>query len=116
MRIIFKDLIDVVTVLFLVYALVFGFQACGIFASRPEIKPTPPALEGGVFTTGPPGKARRYVLSTSDVQVFSCNKKEKPDSGGDGEETTGARMASLRCASPDKVTHLQAQGDWESRP
>ena len=77
----------------------FGFQACGILASRPEIKPTPPMLEGGVLTTGPPGKAPRYVLLISDAQVFSCNRKEKPDSDGDDEETTGARMASLRCAS-----------------
>ena len=77
----------------------FGFQACGILASGPEIKPTPPMLEGGVLTTGPPGKAPRYVLLISDAQGFSCNRKEKPDSDGDDEETTGARMASLRCAS-----------------
>ena len=31
--------------------------ACGILAPQPEIKPTPPALEGKVLTTGPPGKS-----------------------------------------------------------
>ena len=31
--------------------------ACGILVSGPGIKPTSPALEGGFFTTGPPGKS-----------------------------------------------------------
>ena len=30
--------------------------ACGILAPRPGIEPSSPALEGGVLTTGPPGK------------------------------------------------------------
>ena len=80
---------------------VFGFQACEILASRPEIKPTPPALEGEVLTTGPPGTSPGCVLLISDAQVFSCHRKEKPDSGGEGEETTGARIASLYRASPE---------------
>ena len=35
----------------------FGQEACGILASRPGIEPAPPALEGEVLTTGPPGKS-----------------------------------------------------------
>ena len=35
----------------------FGPEACGILAPQPRIKPTPPALEGEVLTTGPPGKS-----------------------------------------------------------
>ena len=38
--------------------LCFGFfvsEACGILAPQPGIKPTPPALEGKVLTTGPQG-------------------------------------------------------------
>ena len=31
--------------------------ACGILVPRPRIKPASPALEGGFFTTGPPGKS-----------------------------------------------------------
>ena len=31
--------------------------ACGILVPRPGIEPAPPALEGGFFTTGPPGKS-----------------------------------------------------------
>ena len=34
----------------------FGYQACGILAPQPGIRPTPPALEDEVLTTGPPGK------------------------------------------------------------
>jgi len=36
--------------------LCFGWEACEILTPRPGIKPTPPALEGAVLTTGPPGK------------------------------------------------------------
>ena len=32
-------------------------EACGILAPQPGIKPTPPALEGKVLTTGPPGRS-----------------------------------------------------------
>ena len=33
----------------------FGREGCGILAPRPGIEPVPPALEGEVLTTGPPG-------------------------------------------------------------
>ena len=35
----------------------FGHKAHGILAPRPRIEPAPPALEGKVSTTGPPGKS-----------------------------------------------------------
>ena len=35
----------------------FGHKAYGMLASWPGIKPAPPALEGEVLTTGPPGKS-----------------------------------------------------------
>ena len=40
---------------------VFGLEACGILAPRPGIEPSPPALEGEVLTTGPPGKSLYWV-------------------------------------------------------
>ena len=40
----------------------FGPEACGILAPRPEIEPTPPALEGKVLTTGPPGKSPTFSI------------------------------------------------------
>ena len=35
----------------------FGWEACGILASLPGIKPIPPALEGEVSTIGLPGRS-----------------------------------------------------------
>ena len=60
MWIIFKVFIEFVTILLLCYALVFWHEACGILAPRPGIEPTPPALEGEVLTTGPPGRSLNY--------------------------------------------------------
>ena len=40
----------------------FGRKACGILAPRPGIEPAPPALEGKVLTTGPPGKSLQLIL------------------------------------------------------
>ena len=43
-------------------------MACGIFVSRPGIKPTSPALEGTFLTTGLPGRSPPpIVLSDSWV-------------------------------------------------
>ena len=41
----------------------FGHKACGILAPQPGIKPTPPALEGEVLTTGLSGKSRIFLFS-----------------------------------------------------
>ena len=66
---------EFVTILLLFYVLVFWprgmwnfSEACGILARRgilapqPGIEPTPPALEGEVLTTGPPGKVPSSFL------------------------------------------------------
>ena len=47
--------------------LFFGREACGILAPRPGIKPSPPALEGEVQTTGPPGKSPSYHLQINEL-------------------------------------------------
>ena len=39
-----------------------GREARGILAPQPGIEPAPPALEGEVLTTGPPGKARCFSV------------------------------------------------------
>ena len=55
---IFKVFIEFVTMLFLFYFLFWEEpKACGILALPPGIKPTPPASEGKVLTTGLPGKS-----------------------------------------------------------
>ena len=35
----------------------FGWEACGVLAPLPGIEPVPPASEGTVLTTGPPGES-----------------------------------------------------------
>ena len=58
--------------------LCFGFvapEACGVLALWPGIEPAPPALEGEVLTTGPPGKSRRWLLfknNNKDVDGLIC--------------------------------------------
>ena len=63
---IFKLSIEFVTVLFLFlcfdFFFFFGHEACRILAPRPGIEPTPPALEGEVLTTGPPGKSLKNTI------------------------------------------------------
>ena len=63
---IFKVFIEFVTILLLFYVFFwfFGHEACGILAPRPGIEPAPPALEGEVLTTGPPGKSPKIQLWT----------------------------------------------------
>ena len=51
--------------------------ACGILVPRPGIEPTSPALEGGFFTTGPPGKSQfpvfePHLLLSLPLCVFPC--------------------------------------------
>ena len=55
---IFEVFIEFVTILLLFFMFwIFGQEACGILVPWPGIRPTPPALESEVLTTGPPGKS-----------------------------------------------------------
>ena len=58
---IFKAFIEFVTISFLFYVWVFGHKACGTLSPWPGVKPAHPALEGGVLTTGVPGKSPRFL-------------------------------------------------------
>ena len=42
-------------------------MACGILVARPGIEPASPVLEGGFFTTGPPGKSQRGYFFTHKI-------------------------------------------------
>ena len=68
----FKVFIEFVTILLLFYVLVF--QPGGMWDPQPGIEPTPPALEGKVLTTGPPGKSPPWFIFK---RVLS--KKKKPE-------------------------------------
>ena len=52
----FKIFVEFVTILFRFWF--FYFEVCGISAPQPGIKPTAPALEGKVLTTGSSGKSQ----------------------------------------------------------
>ena len=58
---ILKVFTECVIVLLLFMVWVFGQEARGISAPQPGIDPTPPALEGAVLTTGPPGKSHPFI-------------------------------------------------------
>ena len=59
---IFTVFIEFVTILLLVYVLVFfGCEACGILAPQPETELACPALEGKVLTTEKPGKSLCFL-------------------------------------------------------
>ena len=60
-----KVFIEFVTILFLFSVLIFDCEAYRILASLPGIECAPPALEGKVFTTGPPGKSLVHIFKRS---------------------------------------------------
>ena len=72
-----KVFFEFVTILLLFYVLVFGRKACGILAPQPGIEPAPPALEGEVLTTGPPGKSLCSENLTSLKPKILDNNTEK---------------------------------------
>ena len=54
---VFKSLLNLLQYCFCFILWLFGCEARGALATGPGIEPTPPALEGKVLTTGPPGKS-----------------------------------------------------------
>ena len=59
----FKVFIECITRLPLFYVFWFsGQQARGILAPWPGIVLSPPALEGKILTTGPPGKSQQFIF------------------------------------------------------
>ena len=86
----------------------FLTMARGMFVARKGIKPKSPALEGGFFTTGPPGKYQKNMFYESWVwAVFLTSKqdsKSKRDSKiGDGDPKPLSEKA-RQGSSPFKST------------
>ena len=50
------------TILFLLYALIFAHEAYGILSPQPGIELAPPAMEGEILTAGPPGISHTGTL------------------------------------------------------
>ena len=54
----------------------FGCEACGILVSQPGNEREPPALEGEVLTTGPPGKCLAMTFYSHFTQLLSYSSLE----------------------------------------
>ena len=54
----------------------FGHEPCGILAPRSGIEPAPPALEGDVLTTEPPGKSHFNIFWTWGLTSDAANSAD----------------------------------------
>ena len=50
------------TILLLLYVLIFAHEAYGILSPQPGIELAPPAMEGEILTAGPPGISHTGTL------------------------------------------------------
>ena len=79
----FKSLLNVLQYCFCFVFWFFSHEACGILASWPGIKLAPPALEGKVLTTRPPGtfldtvslswQTRSHIIISRDTKNYLTN-------------------------------------------
>ena len=67
----FKSLVNLLQCFLpFVYVLFFFFfvcETCGLLVPRPRIEPTFLALEGKIFTTGPPGKFTNTYFNIAHI-------------------------------------------------
>ena len=70
---IWKRLLNLLQYCFCFMFLFSGHEACGILAPQSRIKPPPPALEGKVLTSRPPGKSLNHFLiwGKKNISKFS---------------------------------------------
>ena len=66
-----KSLLNLLQYCFCFMFWFFGPEACGILAPRTGIEPTPPALEGKVLATGPPGKSQGQLIFDKGAISFN---------------------------------------------
>ena len=61
----------------------FGLKSCGNLAPQPGIEPAPPALEGEVLLTGPPGKSQCPFFENDQLgftsHMATCQRKLSPN-------------------------------------
>ena len=57
------------------FVLVFWFRGMWDLLPQPGIEPKPPALDGRVLTTGPPGKSLQSPLFLVSVSLLTTNSK-----------------------------------------
>ena len=88
-----KVFVEFVTMLFLVYA--FGPKVCGVLAPRPGIELSPPALQGGLLTSGPQGSLVLTSLKCED------------------EKQGGIQLCQPLCCFPLKAKMTQYFCTWD---
>ena len=79
-----------------------GHKAYGILTPRPGIKPTPPAWEGVVLTTGLPGKSLASLFLILSFLIYKMGTCRVPCSDGpcEGEESRCMYSALHTMSSP----------------
>ena len=78
MQAIFKVFIELVTILFLLYAVVSGKEAYGIIAPWPGIEFTSPVMEGKVSTTGLPRKFPPHLFFNEITKILDLSVQSLP--------------------------------------
>ena len=78
-----------------------GQEAHGILVPRQGIEPAPPALKGGVSTTGPPGRVAVTHGLPQTVSTFRYGRWSSSRQSQDTEETWGfARKEGILASCP----------------
>ena len=76
MDLFFKVFTEIVTILFMGFFLggAVGLKAHGILIPQTGIEPIPPALEGKILTTRPPGKSSKIYMyfRFTILFIFGC--------------------------------------------
>ena len=75
----------------------------GFLAPQPGIKPIPPALEGEVFTPGPPGKVFVIIFNVGHIPLTSYY-----------DLLTGLNLQSKKHLTVGPVVSLWNPRDWET--
>ena len=102
-----KSLLNLLQYCFCFMFWFFGCEACGILAPRPGIEPAPPALEGEVLTTGPPGKSRLLSI-LNRKNTWSCIELQPHLLGSNSQRDCWLESQVV----PEAETKMGRQGCW----
>ena len=99
----------------------FGPEACGILAPQPRIEPAPPALEGEVLTTGPPGKSRVKNFKPSSLCISAMalepahemSQAKAWDLGWGGLASGSEHGTEIKSLGPNQKRHEARVRIWD---
>ena len=87
-------------------------KACGILVPWPGVKPTCPALEGGLSTTGLPGKSQ--AMCNSNVGGKGCIFPKDISDGASGPDTLQLSGGGEVCEAPFPDFRGHSQGSVQT--